>query len=248
MLTGLVDVTDDLVGWTATALGRGPALRRDRRLRPLRQRSRPARRGQDRPGSGSGPSSWTSWLDEDAFTDGVRTHPRRDRRGRRVPGEPDTAALGARCPGRRRRRRPRCGPRRGQPGAVPRGGPPARPRIHVASAITRAVPRTRRRPDLVLAHQGHRRHGDGFLDKDRAENVMIVDLVRNDLGRVCEWGSARCRRCSRSRQHPGLFHLVRTVAGRLREGGGWAGAIGATFPPGRSPAPRRSPRWSGSPS
>lgn len=73
---------------------------------------------------------------------------------------------------------------------------------------------------------------DGFLDKDRAENVMIVDLVRNDLGRVCAWGSVQVPSLLSVEPHPGLFHLVSTVRGELRPGLGWADAIGATFPPG----------------
>ncbi len=96
---------------------------------------------------------------------------------------------------------------------------------------------------------------DGFLAKDRAENVMIVDLVRNDLGRVCTWGSVRVPSLLSLEPHPGLFHLVSTVEGELRPGMGWADAIGATFPPGsvtgapklaalerRSPGSRRAPR------
>jgi para-aminobenzoate synthetase component 1 len=73
---------------------------------------------------------------------------------------------------------------------------------------------------------------DGFLDKDRAENVMIVDLVRNDLGRVCETGSVTVPALWRVEEHPGLFHLVSTVEGRLRDGLGWPELIDATFPPG----------------
>jgi para-aminobenzoate synthetase component 1 len=73
---------------------------------------------------------------------------------------------------------------------------------------------------------------DGFLPKDRAENVMIVDLVRNDLGRVCEYGSVRVPSLWAVEEHPGLHHLVSTVEGRLRPGCGWADAMAATFPPG----------------
>ncbi len=73
---------------------------------------------------------------------------------------------------------------------------------------------------------------DGFLAKDRAENIMIVDLVRNDLGRVCEWGSVTVPNLLDVEEHPGLFHLVSTVEGTLREGLGWSEAIEATFPPG----------------
>ena len=72
----------------------------------------------------------------------------------------------------------------------------------------------------------------GLTDKDRAENVMIVDLVRNDLGRVCDFGSVTVPSLLAVEDHPGLVHLVSTVRGRLRPGCGWADAIAATFPPG----------------
>jgi para-aminobenzoate synthetase component 1 len=61
---------------------------------------------------------------------------------------------------------------------------------------------------------------------------MIVDLVRNDLGRVCEWGSVEVPALWDVEHHPGLVHLVSTVTGRLRSGMGWGDVIAATFPPG----------------
>jgi para-aminobenzoate synthetase component 1 len=73
---------------------------------------------------------------------------------------------------------------------------------------------------------------DGFLSKDRAENVMIVDLVRNDLGRVCEYGSVTVPGLCEVEAHPGLFHMVSTVRGVLRPEIGWPELIDATFPPG----------------
>jgi para-aminobenzoate synthetase component 1 len=73
---------------------------------------------------------------------------------------------------------------------------------------------------------------DAFLAKDRAENVMIVDLVRNDLGRVCEYGSVGVPSLLAVEPHPGLYHLVSTVRGDLRAGIGWPQLLEATFPPG----------------
>ena len=73
---------------------------------------------------------------------------------------------------------------------------------------------------------------DGFADKDRAENVMIVDLVRNDLGRVCDYGTITVPGLCQLEAHPGLFHLVSTIRGRLRAGVTWAELLDATFPPG----------------
>ncbi|MEV7712992.1 chorismate-binding protein [Streptomyces sp. NPDC088270] len=71
-----------------------------------------------------------------------------------------------------------------------------------------------------------------LLEKDHAENVMIVDLVRNDLGRVCATGSVTVPDLCVVEKHPGLVHLVSTVRGALAEGAGWPELLGAAFPPG----------------
>lgn len=71
-----------------------------------------------------------------------------------------------------------------------------------------------------------------LLEKDHAENVMIVDLVRNDLGRVCATGSVTVPELCAVEKHPGLVHLVSTVRGELQDGAGWAETLFATFPPG----------------
>jgi len=71
----------------------------------------------------------------------------------------------------------------------------------------------------------------GASAKDRAENLMIVDLARNDLGRVCEYGSVHVPGLFDVEQHPGLWHLVSTVRGRRRADVGLGGLIRATFPP-----------------
>ena len=67
--------------------------------------------------------------------------------------------------------------------------------------------------------------------KDRTENVMIVDLARNDLGRVCTYGSVTVPDLCAVEEHPGLHHLVSTVRGTLRDDVGWADLVRATFPP-----------------
>jgi para-aminobenzoate synthetase component 1 len=66
--------------------------------------------------------------------------------------------------------------------------------------------------------------------KDRAENTMIVDLMRNDLGRVCEYGSVRVEKLCDLEEHPTLFHLVSTVSGELRKDVSLADIIRAVFP------------------
>ncbi|MBW1596715.1 chorismate-binding protein [Streptomyces sp. JJ38] len=80
--------------------------------------------------------------------------------------------------------------------------------------------------------KGTARTPDGLLEKDYAENVMIVDLVRNDLGRVCAPGSVTVPALCAVEEHPGLVHLVSTVRGELADEAGWAGLLAHTFPPG----------------
>jgi para-aminobenzoate synthetase/4-amino-4-deoxychorismate lyase len=110
-------------------------------------------------------------------------------------------------------------------------------------------------PELFLQRHGRRVHsapikgtrrrtvpGDQLDDpaarelrnsaKDSAENVMIVDLMRNDLSRVCEPGTVTTPELLAIRPAPGVWHLVSEVAGTLRDGTGDAELIRATFPPG----------------
>jgi para-aminobenzoate synthetase/4-amino-4-deoxychorismate lyase len=68
--------------------------------------------------------------------------------------------------------------------------------------------------------------------KDAAEHVMIVDLMRNDLGRVCEYGSVQAPRWPYAEELPGLWHLVSRVTGRMRRDAGNQELLRATFPPG----------------
>jgi para-aminobenzoate synthetase component I len=98
-------------------------------------------------------------------------------------------------------------------------------------------------PELFLARRGTRLitcpikgtrpAGEDVDDpKEAAEHVMIVDLERNDLSRVCEPGSVHWPELQRQRQLAGVTHLVSTVEGRLRPGAGLAGILAATFPGG----------------
>ena len=66
--------------------------------------------------------------------------------------------------------------------------------------------------------------------KDLAENTMIVDLLRNDLGRVCEFGSVDVERLCEIEEHPSLFHLVSTITGILRSDAKTFNIIQALFP------------------
>ena len=68
--------------------------------------------------------------------------------------------------------------------------------------------------------------------KDVAENVMITDLVRNDLGRVCSVGSVTVPEILAVRPAPGVWHLESTVEGQLAPGRSDTDLLAATFPPG----------------
>lgn len=68
--------------------------------------------------------------------------------------------------------------------------------------------------------------------KDRAENMMIVDLERNDLGRVCRYGSVKVTELAILETFPTVFHLTSTVVGQLGEGVSRADLLKATFPGG----------------
>ncbi len=231
LLTGLRDVTSDLSCldghgcWAVVVPFSGEAVcaRFDR--------VRPARPWRGRPWVGVAPEAWSSSLDQAGFQARVRAIRSSIGRGdvyqvnltrllaAPLPAGADVAALGAALAD-------------GNPAPfsavvrLPSHG------VHVASASPERF--LQRDGDRIWSSpiKGTAAAEEDLLAKDRAENVMIVDLVRNDLGRVCEWGSVSVPVLCAVEQHPGLVHLVSTVEGRVRPGLGWADAIAATFPPG----------------
>ena len=240
LLTGLRDVTSDLSAldssgtWAVVVpfVGEPVCARFDivRDARPW-----PGPRWQ-----GPAAASWVSSMSRDEFENGVRTIRELIAAGSvyqvnlcRVlsapaPVDADVAALGA---------------------ALAEGNPAPYSAVvrlpghdvHVASASPELY--LARRGDAVESRpiKGTAAEPDGFLPKDRAENVMIVDLVRNDLGRVCEWGSVQVPALCAVEPHPGLFHLVSTVEGRLATPAA-AGSTSSTPPSRRGRSPAR-PSW-----
>jgi len=231
--SGLVDLTHDLAaldshGWWAVVLpfDGAPVCARFERRRPSGSVPRPSR-----PWVGPPPGSWTSSLDADAFAARVELVREAIAAGdvyqvnltRRLsaplPADASMLALGA---------------------ALAAGNPaPFAAVVDLPAAGVRVASAS---PELFLARQGRRVRsspikgtkapGTAFTAKDRAENVMIVDLVRNDLGRVCVPGTVRVPALLAEEEHPGLVHLVSTVEGELRAGVGWPELLDATFPPG----------------
>jgi para-aminobenzoate synthetase component 1 len=117
---------------------------------------------------------------------------------------------------------------------APYAGVVSLPAYDVAVATASPELFLRRRGDLVESGpiKGTATTPEGLTGKDYAENVMIVDLVRNDLGAVAETGSVEVPALCAVEAHPGLVHLVSTVRARLRADAGWADLVAASFPPG----------------
>jgi anthranilate synthase component 1 len=68
--------------------------------------------------------------------------------------------------------------------------------------------------------------------KERAEHVMLVDLGRNDVGRVAEIGSVRVNQYAQIERYSHVMHIVSNVQGRLRPGLDWLDVLRASFPAG----------------
>lgn len=231
--TGLADVTDDPAaldssGFWAVAAdfeGRLTCARfRDVRTEPVPPPASGAWRG---PAAGD----WTSSLDRAAYTAGVRRIREHIAAGDvyqanlcrvlSAPVDPDadvdalTALLARGNPA------PYAGTMR-----LPRHG------VEIATASPELFLRRDGRAVESGPIKGTGRTEADLLEKDYAENVMIVDLVRNDVGQVCATGTVTVPDLCAVEKHPGLVHLVSTVRGELREGEGWPGLLRAAFPPG----------------
>ncbi len=80
-----------------------------------------------------------------------------------------------------------------------------------------------------------------FGEKDKSENLMIVDLMRNDISQICAPGSVEVSALFRQEKHPGITHLVSDIEGELKEGVAWEEILTALLPPGSvSGAPKSS--------
>jgi para-aminobenzoate synthetase component 1 len=97
--------------------------------------------------------------------------------------------------------------------------------------VTRPIKGTRPRGENPREDETRRR-ALAESEKDAAELNMIVDLLRNDLGRVCRFGSVRVVEPGAIEAHPTVFHRVATIEGRLAPDRGWADLLRASFPGG----------------
>lgn len=80
----------------------------------------------------------------------------------------------------------------------------------------------------------------GESEKERAENLMIVDLMRNDISRICEYGSVNVNRLFEVKSYKTLFQMESEVEGRLKNGISLSELVYNTFPPGSvTGAPKR---------
>ncbi|MCH2507230.1 MAG: aminodeoxychorismate synthase component I [Dehalococcoidia bacterium] len=81
-------------------------------------------------------------------------------------------------------------------------------------------------------HRDNRKHEEDLIasEKERAENLMIVDLIRNDLGKVCKIGSVNVPSLFSIEKHPSVIHLVSTVEGELLETASPIDLMKACFP------------------
>jgi para-aminobenzoate synthetase component I len=103
--------------------------------------------------------------------------------------------------------------------------------VQGAEVETRPIKGTLPRGATVKADRANRKQLMRS-EKNRAELAMITDLLRNDLGRICEYGSVHVREAARLEAYANVFHLVSVVTGRLPPGKGCIDLLRAAFPGG----------------
>ncbi len=107
------------------------------------------------------------------------------------------------------------------------------PEIEIASASPERLVSRRGQEITTSPIKGTIRSDEQiFGAKDKAENLMIVDLMRNDFGRICESGSVKVTELFRTEKHPGLRHLVSDVTGTLTGQMKWPQIFEALAPAG----------------
>ncbi|HWF49284.1 MAG TPA: anthranilate synthase component I [Solirubrobacteraceae bacterium] len=107
------------------------------------------------------------------------------------------------------------------------------PLITVAGRDVSTRPIAGTRPRGATVEEDRQMAEDLLADtKERAEHVMLVDLGRNDLGRVCEYGSVRVESFMAVENYSHVMHIVSSVVGRLREGVGALDALRSVLPAG----------------
>jgi para-aminobenzoate synthetase component I len=242
LVTGCVDVTSDPTAldgtgfWVVVMTFEGEL----RCARMADQHSLGTFLGEAAPWAMPPIDDWTSSLDRPAYEAGVATIRQRIAAGdvyqvnlcrllgTPMPQAPDLRSLG---------------------GALARGNPA--PYAAVVSVPEAGLAVACASPELFLARDGDLvesgpikgtgRTPDDLTAKDVAENVMIVDLVRNDLARVTVPGTVEVPDLLHVEEHPGLVHLVSRVRGRLAPDRGWSDLLAAAAPPGSvSGAPKSS--------
>jgi para-aminobenzoate synthetase component 1 len=236
LLTGLLDVTSDLGAldgsgmWAVVAPFEGDAVC------ARFEHAQPARRWPGARWSGPAPETWTSSLGRTAYESGVRSV-----RGAIAAGDVYQVNLTRRLSAPMSEARSGASTDIAALGSALAEGNPA-PFSAVVRLPDHGVAVASASPERFVSRlgtsvrsspiKGTAPTADGLTAKDQAENLMIVDLVRNDLGRVCEWGSVSAPGLFEVEEHPGLVHLVSTVEGRLVPSAGWPELVDATFPPG----------------
>jgi para-aminobenzoate synthetase component I len=106
--------------------------------------------------------------------------------------------------------------------------------VQVLNGLVTAAPIKGTQPRVVEDEQTDRSNAEALVNssKDQAENLMIVDLLRNDLGRVCKTGTVEVKKLFELQSFANVHHLVSTITGQLAEGKHALDLMRACFPGG----------------